>query len=168
MGHILRCRVIPKDEVHPQLWVGANRKWRPVPRDRLARVQHNKVRTVECQQRESSHIVPDTTDSNGGEHPQSRKPVDETSEGAQTQVGRSWYKIRLRCCCLRESPFRTCHIRSDNQPINDRKRNQRPQGHKSYEYLYRSCSSVIMYECGHYCYVFYSAFRVRLPVLSSG
>ncbi|KIK96036.1 hypothetical protein PAXRUDRAFT_826421 [Paxillus rubicundulus Ve08.2h10] len=47
MGHILRCRVIPKDEVHPQLWVGANRKWRPVPRDHLARVQHNKTRTEE-------------------------------------------------------------------------------------------------------------------------
>ncbi|KAF9223534.1 RNA-binding domain-containing protein [Gyrodon lividus] len=47
MGHILRCRVIPKEEVHPDLWVGANRKWRPVPRDRMARVQHNKVRTEE-------------------------------------------------------------------------------------------------------------------------
>ena len=43
MGHILTCKVIPKDQVHPELWVGANRKWRPVPRDRLARVSHNKV-----------------------------------------------------------------------------------------------------------------------------
>jgi len=45
LGHILKCKVIPKDDVHPQLWVGANRKWRPVPRDRVARVQHNKVNT---------------------------------------------------------------------------------------------------------------------------
>ena len=44
MGHILTCKVIPKDQVHPELWVGANRKWRPVPRDRMARVAHNKVR----------------------------------------------------------------------------------------------------------------------------
>ena len=43
MGHILKCKVIPKDEVHPELWVGANRKWRAIPRDRIARVQHNKV-----------------------------------------------------------------------------------------------------------------------------
>lgn len=43
MGHILRCKLIPKDQVHPELWVGANRKWRVVPRDRLARVEHNKV-----------------------------------------------------------------------------------------------------------------------------
>lgn len=45
MGHILSCKVIPKDEVHPELWVGANRKWRKVPRDRIARLQHNKVRS---------------------------------------------------------------------------------------------------------------------------
>ena len=43
MGHILSCKVIPKDQVHPELWVGANRKWRAVPRDRVARVAHNKV-----------------------------------------------------------------------------------------------------------------------------
>jgi len=45
MGHILRCKVIPKDKVHPELWVGANRKWRVVPGDRVARVEHNKPRT---------------------------------------------------------------------------------------------------------------------------
>ena len=46
MGHILTCKVIPKDQVHPELWVGANRKWRQVPRDRVARVIHNAVRLV--------------------------------------------------------------------------------------------------------------------------
>lgn len=44
MGHILQCKLIPTAEVHPQLWVGANRKWRVVPRDRIARVKHNRVR----------------------------------------------------------------------------------------------------------------------------
>ena len=43
LGHILKCSVIPKDAIHPELWIGANRKWRVVPRDRIARVQHNKV-----------------------------------------------------------------------------------------------------------------------------
>ncbi|KAI0300765.1 hypothetical protein BC826DRAFT_618853 [Russula brevipes] len=50
MGHILTCKVIPKDQVHPELWVGANRKWRIVPTYRLAQGQHNKSRT-EMQQR---------------------------------------------------------------------------------------------------------------------
>ncbi len=45
MGHILTCKVIPKDEVHPELWVGANRKWRVIPTYRLAQAQHNKVRS---------------------------------------------------------------------------------------------------------------------------
>lgn len=43
MGHIMRCKLIPKDEVHPELWVGANRKWRSVPADRLARAEHDKA-----------------------------------------------------------------------------------------------------------------------------
>jgi hypothetical protein len=42
-GRILRCKVIPKDQIHPELWVGANRKWRVVPRDRITREAHNKV-----------------------------------------------------------------------------------------------------------------------------
>ena len=44
MGHILQCSVIPREEVHPSLWVGANRKYRAVPHDRLARVSHNRER----------------------------------------------------------------------------------------------------------------------------
>ncbi|KAI0279759.1 hypothetical protein BGY98DRAFT_915475, partial [Russula aff. rugulosa BPL654] len=44
MGHILTCKVIPKDDVHPELWVGANRKWRVVPTYRLVQAQHNKPR----------------------------------------------------------------------------------------------------------------------------
>ncbi|KAH9052862.1 hypothetical protein EDB83DRAFT_2394433 [Lactarius deliciosus] len=50
MGHILTCKVVPKDKVHPELWVGANRKWRVVPTFRLTQAQHNKPRS-EGQQR---------------------------------------------------------------------------------------------------------------------
>ncbi|KAG6917520.1 hypothetical protein DXG01_002267 [Tephrocybe rancida] len=56
-GHILRCKVIPKDEVHPELWVGANRKWRVVPQDRLTRVEHNKERTEEEQSRAAKRLI---------------------------------------------------------------------------------------------------------------
>ncbi|CAE6465227.1 unnamed protein product [Rhizoctonia solani] len=51
MGNILQCKVIPKEQVHPELWVGANRKWRTIPRDRIFRVQHNKPRTTEQRKR---------------------------------------------------------------------------------------------------------------------
>ncbi|EPQ52857.1 hypothetical protein GLOTRDRAFT_140451 [Gloeophyllum trabeum ATCC 11539] len=57
LGHILQCRVIPKEEVHPELWVGANRKWRVVPRDRIARVQHNKPRTPEEQEKAERRLL---------------------------------------------------------------------------------------------------------------
>ena len=43
LGHILQCKLIPKDQVHPELWVGANKKWRVIPRDRIARVKQNRV-----------------------------------------------------------------------------------------------------------------------------
>jgi nucleolar protein 15 len=43
MGHILHCKLIPQEQVHPELWIGANRKWRTVPHDRVYRVKHNKV-----------------------------------------------------------------------------------------------------------------------------
>ncbi|KAG8740787.1 hypothetical protein FRC10_003896 [Ceratobasidium sp. 414] len=51
MGHLLQCKVVPKDQVHPELWVGSNRKWRTVPRDRVHRVKHNKTRTEDQQKR---------------------------------------------------------------------------------------------------------------------
>ncbi|EIN10017.1 hypothetical protein PUNSTDRAFT_120238 [Punctularia strigosozonata HHB-11173 SS5] len=57
MGHILRCKVIPKDEVDPHLWIGANRKWRRVPRDPVARVKHNKPRTEEEQEKAENRLI---------------------------------------------------------------------------------------------------------------
>ena len=47
LGHILRCKVIPKSEVHPELWVGADTKFKKVPMARVYRVSHNKVRLRE-------------------------------------------------------------------------------------------------------------------------
>jgi len=44
MGHILKCRFVPKSEVHPELWIGADKKFKKVPMARVYRVSHNKVR----------------------------------------------------------------------------------------------------------------------------
>lgn len=43
MGHILRCKVVPKSEVHPQLWIGANKKFKVLPKAILEQKAHNKV-----------------------------------------------------------------------------------------------------------------------------
>ncbi|KAL5525754.1 hypothetical protein ACEPAG_7091 [Sanghuangporus baumii] len=45
MGHLLQCKLVPKEEVHPELWIGSNRKFRKVPMARLERLQQNKTRT---------------------------------------------------------------------------------------------------------------------------
>lgn len=42
-GHLVQCKVIPKDEVHPNMWIGANRKYRNIPSERITRDAHNKV-----------------------------------------------------------------------------------------------------------------------------
>lgn len=52
MGRLLRCNVIPAEEVHPELWVGANKKWRKVPRARLEKVRNDKVSAASERQRE--------------------------------------------------------------------------------------------------------------------
>ncbi|KAI0267666.1 hypothetical protein BC834DRAFT_933701 [Gloeopeniophorella convolvens] len=57
MGHILTCKLIPKDEVHPELWVGANRKWRAVPTYRLAQAQQNKPRDEKQQQAAERRLI---------------------------------------------------------------------------------------------------------------
>jgi len=57
MGHILTCKVIPKEKVHPELWVGANRKWRKIPTDRLARLEHNKPRTEQEQHKAEKRLL---------------------------------------------------------------------------------------------------------------
>ncbi|KAL1742598.1 hypothetical protein HDZ31DRAFT_65828 [Schizophyllum fasciatum] len=57
MGHILRCKVIPKDEVHPELWIGANRKYRAIPTVRINKLQHDKSRTEEEKQRVEKRLL---------------------------------------------------------------------------------------------------------------
>ncbi|EJU04940.1 RNA-binding domain-containing protein [Dacryopinax primogenitus] len=56
-GRLLQCKVIPNEKVHPGLWVGANRKFRPVPRARVARLKHNKERTEEDQKKSAERLL---------------------------------------------------------------------------------------------------------------
>jgi len=57
MGHILKCRVVPKSEVHPELWIGADKKFKKVPMARVYRVSHNKLRTEEEKDRVDGRLL---------------------------------------------------------------------------------------------------------------
>ncbi|KAK4050087.1 nucleolar protein [Microbotryomycetes sp. JL201] len=46
-GHILVCKVVPNDQIHPKMWIGANRKYRPVPKARQDRVKRIAPKTDE-------------------------------------------------------------------------------------------------------------------------
>ncbi|KAJ1920387.1 hypothetical protein H4219_001363 [Mycoemilia scoparia] len=45
--HLLQCRVVPEDKVHPALFNGANTKFKVVPWNKIQRLRHNKKRTPE-------------------------------------------------------------------------------------------------------------------------
>lgn len=57
MGHLLRCEIVPAESVHPELWVGANKKFRKVPRARLEKVRNDKPRTKEQQERANANVL---------------------------------------------------------------------------------------------------------------
>ncbi|GAA5993069.1 hypothetical protein JCM5350_003974 [Sporobolomyces pararoseus] len=46
-GHILVCKIIPDDQIHPKLWVGANRRFRVVPKGRKQNAKRNAPKTEE-------------------------------------------------------------------------------------------------------------------------
>lgn len=46
-GQRLVCRVVPADQQHPNLWKGANRKFKKVPWQKISADKHNRVRTPE-------------------------------------------------------------------------------------------------------------------------
>lgn len=53
-GHILVCKIVPDDEIHPKLWIGANRVFRPVPKGRADRVKRAAVRSSPVLPQDSS------------------------------------------------------------------------------------------------------------------
>ena len=57
MLHKANVQVIPADEVHPQLWVGANKKFRVIPKARLEKAKHDKPRTQEQQDKANAKLL---------------------------------------------------------------------------------------------------------------
>ncbi|GAA5954167.1 hypothetical protein JCM21900_006950 [Sporobolomyces salmonicolor] len=56
-GHILVCKVIPDDQIHPKLWVGANRKFRVVPKGRQQNAKRNAPKTEAQQEAIKSRLL---------------------------------------------------------------------------------------------------------------
>ncbi|CAO1626512.1 unnamed protein product [Parajaminaea phylloscopi] len=57
LGQLLRVKSLDKDDVHPKLWIGANRTYRTVPQGRRARVQHDGPKTDEGKQRAERKLL---------------------------------------------------------------------------------------------------------------
>lgn len=57
LGHLLQCHVVPAEKLHPDLWVGANRKWRKVPTLRIERATYGKPRTQEQSDKADRKLV---------------------------------------------------------------------------------------------------------------
>ncbi|EPQ31522.1 uncharacterized protein PFL1_00855 [Pseudozyma flocculosa PF-1] len=56
-GHLLQVREVPRDKIHPKLWIGADRKYRPVPVDRLERVRRSQPKTPEQQAKRNQKLL---------------------------------------------------------------------------------------------------------------
>ncbi len=56
-GRLLQVKSVPKDKVHPELWVGANRKFKRVPTDRIERVVRSREKTDEQHRRTSERVL---------------------------------------------------------------------------------------------------------------
>ncbi|UZJ51354.1 hypothetical protein CBS101457_000674 [Exobasidium rhododendri] len=50
-GRLLQVRVLPKEKVHPSMWIGADKKWRKVPEVRRFKVLHDEPKTAEEKER---------------------------------------------------------------------------------------------------------------------
>ncbi|EGF98676.1 uncharacterized protein MELLADRAFT_45973 [Melampsora larici-populina 98AG31] len=48
-GNMLQCQLLEKDEIHPRLWLGNNRKFRKDWKPRVAREKHNQPKSEEQQ-----------------------------------------------------------------------------------------------------------------------
>ncbi len=59
-GRLLQCHLVPVDKVHPETFVGANRKFKVIPWKKIAREAHNAQETEELAQirkeRQLKHI----------------------------------------------------------------------------------------------------------------
>ena len=49
-GRLLQCHIVPVDKVHPETFVGANRKFKVIPWKKISREAHNAEDTLEMAQ----------------------------------------------------------------------------------------------------------------------
>ena len=56
-GHTLMASVVPREQQHPQLFEGADRRFRRIPHTDNARRQHNRQRSVEQQERRVTRLM---------------------------------------------------------------------------------------------------------------
>eukprot|EP00246_Nothoceros_aenigmaticus_P005944 TRINITY_DN184_c0_g2_i1.p1 TRINITY_DN184_c0_g2~~TRINITY_DN184_c0_g2_i1.p1 ORF type:complete len:275 (-),score=52.74 TRINITY_DN184_c0_g2_i1:562-1386(-) len=54
---MLQVRQVPLERIHPQMWVGANKKFRPTPSKKIQRTHQNRARTIEEQNRLMRNLV---------------------------------------------------------------------------------------------------------------
>ncbi|PWN30887.1 RNA-binding domain-containing protein, partial [Jaminaea rosea] len=57
MGQLLRVKPLSRDQIHPKMWVGANRTFRKIPAGRRAREQHDGAKSVEGKQRAETKLL---------------------------------------------------------------------------------------------------------------
>lgn len=103
-GHILKCKLIPKEEVHSELWIGANRKWKVISRDKTVRMQQNKVSLVnpKCRLLKSAPLF--TAADNWGES-QGYPQADKATKWEEEKTGGFRHWLRLWCGQLCELPL---------------------------------------------------------------
>lgn len=46
-GRLLKCKIVPKEQLHPRIWQGANRTFKKIDWAERERVQHNKPKNTE-------------------------------------------------------------------------------------------------------------------------
>eukprot|EP00246_Nothoceros_aenigmaticus_P005942 TRINITY_DN184_c0_g1_i1.p1 TRINITY_DN184_c0_g1~~TRINITY_DN184_c0_g1_i1.p1 ORF type:complete len:217 (-),score=30.85 TRINITY_DN184_c0_g1_i1:244-894(-) len=54
---MVQVRQVPVDKIHPQMWVGANKKFRPRPSKKIQCKHQNRARTIEEQNRLMRNLV---------------------------------------------------------------------------------------------------------------
>ncbi|KAJ3192523.1 MKI67 FHA domain-interacting nucleolar phosphoprotein [Dinochytrium kinnereticum] len=55
--HVLQCKLIPADKMHPKAFDGAEKKFKPVPRNKIERLRHNKPKTEEAQAKNAKRVI---------------------------------------------------------------------------------------------------------------
>ncbi|XP_028399417.1 MKI67 FHA domain-interacting nucleolar phosphoprotein-like [Dendronephthya gigantea] len=56
-GRLLKCNVVPKEKIHPRLWIGSNRRFRTKPYGRTNTDNHNRPRNIKQHTKQVSNLV---------------------------------------------------------------------------------------------------------------